>query len=128
MIKRLLQLSALTTTIIILASAIIPHHEANSAAQAEPACFTGQLHEGMTMSDVQHSLGNQGNIWRVERSHSHDRGDPLAWNVEWRISCIYVGNTTDPDQVASFVAWAKEGSDERPPNSAFRLMEWKDVG
>jgi hypothetical protein len=128
MIKRLIQLSTLATGIIMLCATVAPSFQANYAAQAEPISLNGELFEGMTMSDVQHTLGCHGNIWKVERNNSLDTSDPLAWNVQWQISCIYVSNTPEPDQVVSFGAWGTEGSSDRPPNSAFRLMDWKEVG
>lgn len=85
------------------------------------------LHQGMTMSDVRNALDCRGSVWKVSKSRRHETTDPLDWNVEWQVSCIYINNTTRPDQVVSFAAWSPEESTDRPPDSAFRLIDWKSV-
>lgn len=128
MIKHILQLSTLTVIVGFLASDVVPDPEARPTSQDQTTYFEkGQLQKGMTMSDVQRALGREGNIWRVERTHLPQTNDPLAWDVEWEISCIYVTNTTEPDQVVSFGAWGTESANNRPPNSAFRLRDWQSV-
>ena len=128
MIKRLLQLSTLATVVTLLATTEGPDREESTSSGTEASLHAASLHQGMTMSDVQHALGCQGNIWKVERIEGRESGDPLAWNVEWQISCIYLSNNREPDRVASFGAWDTESSSDRPPDSAFRLVSWKSVG
>ena len=128
MIKHLLQLCTLTTVVILLAGNEGPGQEEATPPWTQASLGTASLHQGMTMSDVQHALGCQGNIWKVERIQGTESGDPLAWDVEWQISCIYLSNSTEPDRVASFGAWDTKASSDRPPDSAFRLVSWKSVG
>ena len=126
--KRLLQLTTPASAATMLCAAMILPPEVNSADHPGPTPITSALHQGMTMSDVQSTLGCRGNIWKVQRNQKHATSDPLDWNIEWQISSIYVSNTDQPDQVVSFEAWGMEGSTDRPPDSAFRLMAWREVG
>lgn len=131
MTKHAVAILMIAAAITALSAAMEPQTEAvpgSEPAAAEEAFSFEQLHQGMTMTDVQSTLECQGSVWKVKRSRRHETNDPLDWNVEWQVSCIYINNTTETDRVVCFAAWSPEESMERPPNSAFRLIDWKNVG
>ncbi|MAJ46560.1 MAG: hypothetical protein CBC35_04550 [Planctomycetes bacterium TMED75] len=131
MTKHAVAILMIAATITALSAAMETRTEALPGSQqdgAEDAVSLEQLHLGMTMSDVQEALECQGNVWKVKRSRMHETNDPLDWNVEWQVSCIYINNTTKTDRVVCFAAWSPEQSTDRPPDSAFRVVDWRNVG
>lgn len=130
MTKQILAIILAAATITGLSGAMESNTTSKrSPGQADRGVDNRQvLHQGMTMSDVRQALGATGSIWKVDRIRCDASDDPSDWNVEWRISSIFLSNRNTADYTVSFGAWSPDGSSDRPPDSAFRLVEWRNVG
>ena len=79
------------------------------------------LQGGMGLNEAAGALGSEG-----QEEASGMRTMPVSgnddWNVEWRMGRVYEVDETRV--VAVYAAWSSSNTNEKPPSSAYRLVDW----
>ena len=79
------------------------------------------LQGGMGLNEAAGALGSEG---QEEASGMRTMSVPGKddWNVEWRMGRVYEVDETSV--VAIYAAWSSSSTNEEPPSSAYRLVDW----
>lgn len=114
---------AITTSLALSGIALLILFMAGCERMHNPTSNHSELalQDGMGMLEAAGALGCEGHR-EASGMRTNPTVRPADWNVEWRIGCVY--DVDDAKVVAVYAAWGSEDSEQSPPSSAYRLVDW----